>query len=64
MKKLKFDLHTGVAFLIWAAILTVAYYLKPDSANYNTLCMWMTIGVSGYTTKRLFQKKPEFNSLK
>ena len=64
MKKLKFDLHTSAAFLIWATLITTAFYLKPESGNFNTLCMWLTIGVSGYTTKRLFQKKPEFNSVK
>lgn len=64
MKKLKFDLHTGAAFLVWAALIATAFYFRPDSSNFNTFCMWLTIGLMGYTGKRLFQKKPEFNSVK
>ena len=64
MKKLKFDLHTWAAFMLWAAFIVSAFYLRPESTNFNTLCMWLTIGLSAYTTKRLFQKKPEFNNLK
>lgn len=63
MKK-KFDLHTWTAFLIWAALIVTAFYFRPDSENFGTLCMWLTIGLSAYTGKRLFQKKPEFNSVK
>ena len=63
MKK-KFDLHTGMAFLLWAALIVTGFYTKGDSANFGTYCMWLTLGLGTYTGKRLFQKKPEFNSVK
>jgi len=57
-RKLKFDLHTGIAFLIWAALLTFAYYNpNPQFQNY---AIWLTAGLTAYTGKRLFQKKKEF----
>lgn len=59
-KKLKFDLHTGVAFLIWAGLLTFAYYHPND--QFNTYAIWLTMGLATYTGKRLFQKKKEFNN--
>ncbi len=61
-KKLKFDLHTGVAFLIWAALLTLAYY-KPNP-QFNNYAIWLTAGLTAYTGKRLLQKKSEFNGQK
>lgn len=58
-KKLHFDLHTGAAFLMWALLLTWAYYQgKPD---FTTYAIWLTTGVSVYTGKRLLQKRKEFN---
>ena len=55
----KFNIHTGAAWLIWAALLTWAYYVgKPD---FGTYAIWLTAGVSGYTGKRLLQKRKEFN---
>lgn len=61
-KKLKFDLHTGLAFLIWATLLTLAYY-KPN-AQFGTYAIWLTAGLTAYTGKRLLQKKAEFNGQK
>lgn len=58
-KKLKFDLHTGVAFLIWAFLLTYAYY--HPNPQFNNYAIWLTAGLTAYTGKRLFQKKKEFN---
>lgn len=59
MAKLKFDLHTGAAFLIWAALLTWSYHVgKPDFATY---AIWLTAGLTAYTGKRLWQKRKEFN---
>ncbi len=58
-KKLKFDLHTGAAFLIWAVLLTLAYY-KPNE-QFGTYAIWLTAGLTAYTGKRLIQKKPGFN---
>lgn len=57
--KLKFDLHTGVAFLVWAALLTYAYY-NPNE-QFNTYAIWLTTGLTAYTGKRLLQKRKEFN---
>ena len=60
-KKLQFDLHTGVAYLIWAALMTWAYHThNPEFQNYAT---WLTVGLGSYTTKRLIQKKKEFNGV-
>lgn len=54
-----FNLHTGAAWLIWAALLTWAYYQgKPD---FSTYAIWLTAGVTAYTGKRLLQKRKEFN---
>jgi hypothetical protein len=61
-KKLKIDLHTGVAFLIWAALLTLAYY-KPNE-QFGTYAIWLTTGLGTLTTKRLIQKRKEFNGQK
>lgn len=58
-KKLKFDLHTAVAWIIWAVLLTYAYF-HPNE-QFNTYAIWLTTGTLGYCTKRLVQKKKEFN---
>jgi len=58
-KKLKIDLHTGAAFLIWAALLTFAYY-NPNE-QFNTYAIWLTTGLGAITSKRLIQKRKEFN---
>ena len=56
---LKFNIHTGAAWIIWATLLTWAYMQgKPD---FGTYAIWLTTGVSVYTGKRLLQKKKEFN---
>ena len=56
---LKFNIHTGAAWVIWAVLLTWAHYMgKPD---FGTYAIWLTTGVTAYTTKRLFQKKKESN---
>ena len=58
-KKLTFDLHTAVAWIIWAALLTWAHMQgKPD---FGTYAIWLTTGTLGYTGKRLLQKRKEFN---
>lgn len=61
-RKLKFDLHTGAAFLIWAVLLTWAYY-HPNS-QFPNYAIWLTAGLTAYTGKRLLQKKREFNGMK
>jgi len=58
-KKLKFDLHTGVAFLIWAILLTWAYH--DPNPEFNSYGVWLTAGLTAYTGKRLIQKRKEFN---
>ncbi len=61
-KVFKFNIHTGAAFLIWAVLLTWAYYQgKPDFATY---AIWLTTGTGLYTGKRLFQRKIGMDGLK
>jgi hypothetical protein len=61
-KILKFNIHTGAAWLIWAVLLTWAYYHpNPQFPNY---AIWLTAGVTAYTGKRLLQKRKEFNGAK
>jgi len=60
--KLKFDLHTGAAFLIWAVLLTWAYY--HPNPQFNNYAIWLTAGLTAYTGKRLLQKRAEFNGAK
>jgi len=57
--KLKFDLHTAVAWIIWAALLTYAY-LHPNP-QFPSYAVWLTTGTLGYSGKRLIQKRKEFN---
>ena len=61
--KLKFDLHTGVAFLIWTILITGAFVFTgfKEAAQFGNYATWLTIGLGTYTGKRLFQKKKEFN---
>lgn len=59
MAKLKFDLHTAVAFIGWAILLTYAYF-HPNE-QFNTYAIWLTTGTAVYTGKRLLQKRKEFN---
>ena len=63
-KKLKFDFHTGVAFLIWAVLITGAFVFTgfKEAAQFGSYATWLTIGLGSYTGKRLFQKKKEFNN--
>ena len=61
MKKLKFDLHTGLAWLMWAALLTWAFCQK--NPQFNTYAIWLTTGTAVYTGKRLLQKRKEFNGV-
>lgn len=59
-EKLKFDLHTGFAFLIWAVLLTWAYH--DHNPQFQSYALWLTAGLGTYTGKRLLQKRKEFNS--
>ncbi len=63
-EKSKFELHTGLAFLIWALLISGAFVFTgfKDAAQFGTYATWLTVGLSGYTGKRLFQKKKEFNN--
>ena len=62
-KKLKFDIHTGLAFLIWALLISGAFVFTgfKEAAQFGPYATWLTIGLGSYTGKRLFQKKKEFN---
>lgn len=62
MKKLKFDLHTGTAFIVWAGLLTFAYYYAND--QFNNYAIWLTTGLSAYVSKRLIQKHKIFKEVK
>ena len=46
-KKLKFDLHTAVAFIGWAILLTWAY--NHPNPQFNTYAIWLTTGTAVYT---------------
>ena len=59
-KKLKFDLHTAFAFIIWAVLLTWAY--NHPNPQFNTYAIWLTTGFTAYISKRLIQKRKEFNA--
>lgn len=61
-KKLHFDLHTGLAFIIWAALLTWAYH--DPNAQFGNYAIWLTTGLATYTGKRLLQKRKEYNGAK
>ena len=60
-KKLKFDLHTAIAFIGWAILLTWAY--NNPNPQFNTYAIWLTTGTAVYTGKRLLQKRKEFNGM-
>ena len=58
-KKIKFELHTALAWLIWAGLMTWAYHHpNPQFVHY---AIWLTTGTAVYTGKRLLQKRKEFN---
>ena len=59
----KIDLHTSVAFLIWAMLITGAFIFTgfKSAAQFTAYATWLTIGLSAYTGKRLIQKRKEFN---
>lgn len=60
----KITIRTSVAFIIWTVLLTGAFIFtgfKP-MAQFGAYATWLTIGLGAYTSKRLFQKKKEFNT--
>jgi MFS-type transporter involved in bile tolerance (Atg22 family) len=62
----KSKIRTGVAFVIWAVLLTTGYYytgFKPD-AQFWIYALFLTLGLGGYTGKRLLQRLPRFNGRK
>ena len=60
-KALKFNIHTGAAWIIWAVLLTYAYlHPNPQFPNY---AISLTAGVSAYTAKRLLQKRKEYGKV-
>jgi MFS-type transporter involved in bile tolerance (Atg22 family) len=59
----KITVRTSVAFIIWAVLLTTGYYytgFKP-SAQFWIYALFLTLGLGGYTSKRLLQRLPRFN---
>ena len=61
MKKSK--IKTGVAFVIWATLLTGAFIFtaKFPDAKFDVYAMWLTLGLTAYTGKRLLQRDKRFN---
>ena len=59
----KVEVRTEEAFLIWAGMLFLAYFITLISPNaqFEAYALWSTAGLTAYTGKRLFQKKKEFN---
>ena len=58
----KMKIRTSVAFIIWAVLLTGAFIFtgfKPV-AQFSTYATWITLGLTAYTGKRLFQKDRRF----
>lgn len=64
MAKEKITLHTSVAFIIWALLMSGAFVFTgfKEAAQFGTFATWITIGLGTYTGKRLFQKKKEFSN--
>lgn len=62
----KITLHTSVAFIIWALLISGAFVFTgfKTAAQFGPFAMWLTVGLGAYTGKRLFQKKKEFNENK
>jgi len=63
MNKKKLTVRTSVAFVIWAVLITAAFAFTgfKSDAQFGTYAVWLTVGLSAYTGKRLMQKKKEFN---
>ena len=64
MKKSR--IRTGVAFCIWAVLLSGAFVLtaKFPDAKFDVYAMWLTLGLTAYTGKRLLQRDKRFNNEK
>ena len=62
MKRTK--IRTSVAFVIWAVLLTGAFVItaKYPGAQFWTYALFLTLGLGGYTGKRLLQRLPRFNN--
>ena len=60
---MKIRVRTSVAFIIWAVLLSGAFILtaKFPDAKFDVYAMWLTLGLTAYTGKRLFQRHPKFN---
>jgi len=61
---LKIKIRTSIAFLIWLIFLSGAFVFtgfKPV-AQFSTYATWLTLGLTAYTGKRLFQKSPKFKA--
>ena len=60
----KIRVRTSIAFIIWAVLLSSAFIVtaKYPDAKFDVYAMWLTLGLTAYTGKRLFQKHPKLNS--
>lgn len=59
----KVKVRTSIAFLIWAALLSGAFVFTgfKESAQFSTYATWITLGLTAYTGKRLFQRHQKLN---
>lgn len=63
---MKIKIRTSVAFIIWAVLLSGAFILtaKYPDAKFDVYAMWLTLGLTAYTGKRLFQRHQKLNGKK
>jgi len=59
---MKITIRTSIAFIIWAILLSGAFVFTgfKESAQFSTYATWITLGLTAYTGKRLFQKDKRF----
>lgn len=61
---MKIRIRTSIAFLIWATLLSGAFVFTgfKEAAQFSTYAMWITLGLTAYTGKRLWQRDKRFNN--
>ena len=60
---MKIKVRTSIAFIIWGVLLSGAFVFTgfKEIAQFSTYATWLTLGLTAYTGKRLFQKDKRFN---
>ena len=66
IKVSKIKIRTSIAFIIWALLLSGAFVFTgfKESAQFSTYATWITLGLTAYTGKRLFQRHAKLNGEK